>query len=265
MSSSSVARAICTTSGLAGDAPVLVLWGDSHVRSWVPVFAQIAQERQLRLVRFSFPGCAPLLQVRRTDVLEEGCEPELAADVIASIENLKPAQVVLISNWNIYINGLVVGGVLQQATHFLTDQADGEADQLTSRAAFQRQFPATVNRLLATGASVLAMKAPPILHEPIWSGYVRHRETFEPSQQEYLQSAQLSLRTIDEATADPKVRSFDVAQYLCDGKCNAVYQGTLMYGDDNHLTTTGALLFKPQLEQMVVPALPRTATLQGSR
>ena len=76
-----------------------VLWGDSHVRSWAPVFAQIAQERHLRLVKFSLPGCAPLLQVRRTDVLEEGCAPELAADVMASIERLKPSQVVLISNW----------------------------------------------------------------------------------------------------------------------------------------------------------------------
>lgn len=256
------AKAICSSTNLQeaapqNNTPLLVLWGDSHVKSWLPVFSQIAQERGMHLIVFDYPGCAPLLNVRRTDPVKGECRPELADDVMQSIENLKPAQVVLISNWNLYINGWTSAGVLQVATHFLTDDERGDADRASSHRAFSRQFPNTIARLSASGARILVLKAPPILHESINSGYVRHPSAYEPSFQEYRDTTTLSSALIDTATQNPRIKSFDTAAFLCEKKCAAIYQNTVMYGDDNHLTTTACLMFKPQLEKLITnPAAP---------
>ena len=243
------ARQICRAASTEVGAPFLLLWGDSQVRSWVPVFARIAQQQGLRLLVFSHPGCVPLLNVRRTDVLAGECNPLRSEQVLQSIANLDVRHVVLISNWSIHLNGLRERGVLQPATHFMTDQPEGSADHASSAAAFARQFPATVERLAATGASVLVLKAPPILRESVWAGYVRHPDSYEPLVQEHREASQRSSRQIDAVVQQGRARAFDVAQYLCDKKCSAVYQGTLMYGDDNHLTTTGCMLFETQLRR----------------
>jgi peptidoglycan/LPS O-acetylase OafA/YrhL len=259
-----LAAAMCHAEGLEREGPLLVLWGDSHVRSWRPVFVQIARERNLRLVIFDHPACPPLLHVRVADA-QPYCKPELMQDIAQSVAALHADQVVLISQWDLFMRGFSIKGPLSTLTHYLTDSLmddptdrhananEEQASTETSKAAFQRQLPATVAQLRAAGADVLILKAPPILNETVFSGYVRHTDTFEPSLAQHRKNTEFTSALIDSVVDHLHVKSFDVAARWCNKeKCVAIENGLLVYGDDNHLTATASLSSKKDLQALVI-------------
>jgi len=238
-----------TDTDLEREGPLLVLWGDSHVRGWRPVFAEIARERGLRLVIFDHPGCAPLVNVWRKDFY---CSPAIVEDILQSIAALGANQVVLISQWDVYSHGVTTTSTERSERYFLTEVENGDSDTNASLEIFSRQFPATVQRLRATGAQVLILKAPPMLNEASISGFVRHPATFEPSLAQHRERSAFSSRLIDELAQQLGVKALDLAPGLCDEKCRASRDEVLYYSDENHLTAMACLTFKPQLQALLI-------------
>jgi len=250
-----LAAKTCRAIDLEREGPLLVLWGDSQLRTWGPVFAEIAHERGLRLVTFSHPGCPPLLNVRRGGF---DCDRELMQDIAQSIAALHADQVVLISQWDLFAHGVTTTTTARSETFYLTDVEDGDADASTSLTAFSRQFPATVQRLRADGAQVLIVKAPPMLNQSSAAGFVRHPDAMEPTLAQHQKISAFTTQLIDEQARQRGVQAFDLAPQLCDAtKCRASKDGVLLYSDDNHLTIMACLEFKPQLQALVIdPAHP---------
>ena len=244
-----VGRAKASCGSFNGEAPgkLLVVWGDSHADAWAPVVLKLARDTQRPVVIFNHPGCAPLLQVRRTDGIGNAAlcaRFGLAEDIVASMRNLKPGNVLLIGRWSLYSHGNVKGGRLQSNTHFLTTSMEGAATVETSRQALNTQIPLTVATLSKLTPSVLVFKAVPTLHENIRSGYVRHRDQFEPSLEEHLRLERSNAEILDKLVLMPGVQVLDPAALLCDKSCKAMSNGSLLYVDDNHVSAQGALLFE---------------------
>jgi peptidoglycan/LPS O-acetylase OafA/YrhL len=245
----------CHAEGLEREGPLLVLWGDSHVRSWRPVFVEIARERGLRIVTFDHPACIPLLHVRVSDP-QTYCTPELAQDIVQSIAALHADQVILISQWDLFMRGFSIKGPLSPMTHYLADSlTEGGVDRAnteTSREAFKRQFPETVAALRATGADVLIIKAPPVLNEDVVSGFVRHTDTYEPTAEQHRKQTAFTSSLIDTVLDQSHVKALDPGLRWCKEKCVGIEDGLLLYGDDNHLTATASLQFKSELQGLVI-------------
>jgi len=193
------------------------------------------------------------------------CKPELMQDIVRSIAALHADQVVLISQWDLFMRGFSIKGPLSVLTHFLMDSpidspVDGSmkgdeehASTETSQVALQRELPVTVTQLRAAGADVLILKAPPILNETVFSGYVRHTDTFEPSLAQHRKNTEFTSTLIDSVVDHSHVKSFDVAARWCNKeKCVAIENGLLVYGDDNHLTATASLSSKKDLQTLVI-------------
>lgn len=66
------ADVFCKADNGTASGVLLVVSGDSHAGAWLPVFAKIAYEHNLRLMLFSHPGCPPLLAKRRSDGAQSG-------------------------------------------------------------------------------------------------------------------------------------------------------------------------------------------------
>ena len=241
------AKASCGSFNAEAPGKLLVVWGDSHADAWAPVVFKLARDTQRPVVIFNHPGCAPVLQVRRTDGIGNAalCSKfGLAEDIVASLRNLKPGNVLLIGRWSLYSHGNIKGGRLQNNTHFLTASAQGGATVETSRGALSTQIPLTVAALSKLTPSVIVFKAVPTLHENIRSGYIRHRGQFEPSLEEHQHLERSNAEILDKLVLTPGIRVLDPAALLCDNSCKAMSNGTLLYVDDNHVSAQGALLFE---------------------
>lgn len=241
------AKNVCGSFNMDAPGPLLVVWGDSHSDAWAPVVFKIAADRLRPVIILNHPGCAPLLQVRRTDGIGNAAmcsEFGLAEDIVASLRNLRPGNVLLIARWSLYSHGNIKGGRLQSNTHFLTSSAEGRATVETSRQALGAQIPLTVRALSELTPSVMVFKSVPTLHENIRYGYIRHRDRFEPSLEEHRRLEAVNDNVLDQVALMPGVRVLDPARLFCNIGCKAVSDGTLLYVDDNHLSAQGAMRFE---------------------
>jgi peptidoglycan/LPS O-acetylase OafA/YrhL len=242
------ADALCKAYNSTASGPLMVVWGDSHAGAWLPVFAKIAYERNLRLMVISHLGCPPLLDTRRSDGAESAqyCSRlGLAEPVLASIQQLKPAVVFLVARWSLYSNGWISDGELQKATHYVTTDARNDATQATSRAALASQLPLTVKALLGSAPRVVIFQNPPVLKayllprayaDPAW---VEPDTAVSQAQEAFNRAVVAQLATL------PGVKIFDPLPALCAGPtCKAVLNGVPVYEDDNHVSAQGADLFE---------------------
>jgi peptidoglycan/LPS O-acetylase OafA/YrhL len=85
----------------------IILWGDSSTVAWLPVFHEVAKERNFSLINVSHPSCPPLLHTRKSEFgfseSKDYCADGLMQrNVLSFIARQKPDFVVLIVAWNSY-------------------------------------------------------------------------------------------------------------------------------------------------------------------
>ena len=248
------AKDVCGSFNMDARGPLMVVWGDSHAAAWAPVIFKLAKDSNRPVVIFNHPGCAPLLQVRRSDGIGNAAmcsQFGLAEDIIRSLRNLRPGNVALIARWSFYSHGNIKGGRLQANTHFLTTLATGGATVETSRQALSTQIPLTVRALSELTPSVIVFRDVPTLHDNIRYGYIRHRDQFEMSLDEYQRLEAINGTILDEVALMPRIHVLDSAALLCDRICRAVSDGVFLYVDDNHLSAQGALLFETAIGNII--------------
>jgi len=262
-------KRFCTQYG-SSDAPnTIVIWGDSHsgeglsAGAWSPVFYELAREQgNTRVIRFSHPGCPPLIGVRRSDGSGNAyncSDITQGQSIVEAIKKLNPSYIVLISHWSLYINGMrSPDGVLAQDTHLITTSLNGDATMQTGEAALQETFLPTI-QALSQISNVLILKNFPVLLKPVKTALaVRlswyHDNSFvkvEPTVARHLKLSELPYRLIDEAAKLPNVKVFDPTPLLCTDFCAYIKNKVVMYSDDNHPTEEGALQFKDNVQELM--------------
>lgn len=248
----------CTTYNTKATGELVFIWGDSHAEAWAPLFYQLAREHDLRVVMVSHRGCPPLVGVRRSDGVDTGedCTTAARADsVVRYVAHLKPSVVVLVGFWSLYAHGWSIKGVLQSSTHFLTTSETGDATPETSQAALVSQIPATIDGLLGTGTKVAVFKSPPHLKRNLSKRNFLRRADIEVSRAEHDDFERFTARVIERQREEKGVVVFDPAPFLCTDTCQSVVRDIPMYSDDNHVTEQAALMFKDDVERLLMPLI----------
>lgn len=248
---------LCSAYNTHSTGPLMVVWGDSHAKAWLPVFFKIAHDRNLRVMLISHLGCPPLLRTRRTDGAESAAlcsEFGLGERIVDSIHDLNPSIVFLVARWSLYGNGWVRYEELQKATHFLTTDAHADATRETSRAAMLSQFPATVDALLKIASKVVIFQNPPLLRGALLPRSFDHPAKVEQPAADDRESEAFNRAVVSSMAKPGRVAVFNPVPRLCESRCAAVLNGVPVYYDDNHVSAQGSILFENDIiETMAVP------------
>lgn len=243
----------CLMYGPKDAEETIVVWGDSHAEAWSSAFFDIAKRFGKRVILFRQLGCAPILDVVRTDggAHSQNCATaERAAAAVSTVQKLKPKHVFLVARWSLYPNGWYVGGKLQPATHFLSLSPSVPATRDTSRRAIESKLPETLYAL-AEAAPVTVIKTIPVLRASAESVFLKR--TTPTSREEHRKNESFAVRIIEDAIRDaPRslnpITTMDPASLVCDEKqCAISINNIVMYRDDNHITPQGSLLFENEI------------------
>ena len=234
----------------------IILWGDSHAESWVPVLEEIAIKNNYGLIVIWSSGCPPIEGIRRTD---GGAKLSICNNLDANriilndIIKLKPNLVILTARWSLYSNGWFIKGDLQQDHHFLTSEPIGDADEKTSKLALSLKIPSTINTLAENNIKVIVFKNPPVLKDTI-TNYRKSLNELEPT---IVEHENLSKFTDLIFKSMKNLTVFDPAEKLCESSCKSFADGEYLYWDDNHLSYFGARYFQQEIETIIKNAIPQ--------
>jgi peptidoglycan/LPS O-acetylase OafA/YrhL len=229
----------------ARDRPIeLLVWGDSHAKSVMPVMDFLCKEHSIRGAEVASSATPPLVgYVSHAPFgLRDGSIPFNDA-IVEFIHKKHVRNVFLVANWDAYMD------------------YDYGTDRL------RRGLIATINALQGSGTRIWILKqiptqrwdVPRALAHAVFIGrdpdevglpLAEHRE------------ASRRMDPIFSEVASPDVVILDPAGLFVNraGLCRAAEGGKALYRDSNHLTVLGAMLLRPLFE----PIIERIGTSQSS-
>ena len=224
-------------SGDAGAATTVALVGDSHTAMWQPALEPIARDRHWRLETMSKVLCplmdlpinSPYLGRKFTE-----CE-QWRRDIMARLEKERP--------------GLIV---LDMSRRYGADFGFTSYDQ-----AWLESLTRLVQQLRGTGASVLVLSQVPDPHSTVptcVSAHMDDASACAPSRSEGLNDAGIAAEAA--ATMAGGGQYAELSELFCTAdRCPVIVGNTLVYRDDNHVTTEYAQVLAPLLAEHVDGAL----------
>lgn len=231
-----VAQPDCV-SGDAGSPTTVALVGDSHAAMWQPALEPIAQERHWRLVTMSKVLCpfldlpinSPYLGRNFTE-----CE-QWRGDVMARLFKERPQLI-----------------VLDMSRRYGADFGFTSYDR-----AWLDTLTLVVKTLRSSGARVLVLSQVPDPHATVptcVSGNMGDAVACAPTRAEGLNDGGIAAESA--ATAAGGGQYADLSELFCTAdRCPVIVGNTLVYRDDNHITTEYARVLAPVLAEMVERAL----------
>ena len=231
-----VAQPDCV-SGDAAAPTTVALVGDSHAAMWQPALEPYAQERHWRLETMSkvlcpfldLPTNSPYLGRKFTE-----CE-QWRGSVMARLFKEKP-QVI----------------VLDMSRRYGADFGFTSYDQ-----AWLDRLTLVVKTLRRTGAKVLVASQVPDPHGTVPTCVSAHMDNAiacAPSRADGLNDAGMAAESA--ATAAGGGQYMNLSELFCTaGRCPVIVGNTLVFRDDNHITTEYARVLAPLLTEMIERAL----------
>lgn len=231
-----VAQAECV-SGDAGAPTTVALVGDSHAAMWQPALEPVARDRHWRLVTMSKVLCplmdlpinSPYLGRKFTE-----CE-QWRGDVVARLERERPQMI-----------------VLDMSRRYGADFGFTSYDQ-----AWLDGLTRLVSRLRATGAKVLVLGQVPDPHSTVptcVSAHMDDASACAPARAEGLNDGGIAAEAA--ATAAGGGQYAELSELFCAiDQCPVIVGNTLVFRDDNHVTTEYAQVLAPLLTEKVEQAL----------
>lgn len=210
------------------DGVPAVIFGDSHAQQWLPAIEKLATENNWRLSWYTKAACpVAALQPRdgRTDPFTKSDCLGWRDDSLKAIAAIKPKYIVLGS-----------------LSTYVPDYQE-----------FKVAWDQTLNQLRGTGAKLIYLRDTPYPQRNIpecvsgaldnWAKCdfdLNNVRRTEPIVTDQLRGENLDIPVLD------------VNPYLCEGTtCPAVRNGTLLYRDDSHLSTTAVNALIPAIEQEI--------------
>jgi SGNH domain (fused to AT3 domains) len=233
-----VAQPECAA-GDVGSTTTVALVGDSHAAMWQPALEPVARERHWRLETMSKVLCpfldlpinSPYLGRKFTE-----CE-QWRGSVMARLFRAKP-QVI----------------VLDMSRRYGADFGFTSYDQ-----AWVDSLELVVQTLRRTGAKVLVLSQVPDPHATVPTCVSAHMDNAvecAPARVEGLNDGGIAAEAA--ATAAGGGQYVDLSELFCTkDRCPVIVGNTLVYRDDNHITTEYAGVLAPRLTDMIerAPAL----------
>ena len=224
-------------SGDVGAPTTVALVGDSHAAMWQPALEPLARERHWRLETMSKVLCPVMdLPINSPYLGREFTECEQwRRDVMARLEKERPRLV-----------------VLDMSRRYGADFGFTSYDQ-----AWQDGLTRLVQRLRGTGASVLVLGPVADPHSTVptcVSAHMDNAAACAPARSEGLNDAGIAAESA--ATARGGGQYAELSELFCTAdRCPVIVGNTLVYRDDNHVTTEYARVLAPLLAELVGRAL----------
>jgi peptidoglycan/LPS O-acetylase OafA/YrhL len=227
-------------SGDPGASTTVALVGDSHAAMWQPAMESIAQQRHWRLITMSKVTCPLMdLPINSPYLGREFTECEQwRADMMARLEAERPRVV-----------------VLDMSRRYGADFGFTSYDQ-----AWLNGLTVLVHRLHDTGAGVLVLGPVPDPHSTVptcVSAHMDDASACSSARPEGLNEAGIAAEAV--ATKAGGGQYAELSDLFCTtDRCPVIVGDTLVFRDDNHVTTEYTQVLGPVLGDMVEGALSRS-------
>ena len=244
-------RPFCSSYPAAQSRRKIVLWGDSSIGAWSPVFKDIAAREHDALITLSHLSCPPIVDARKTHFEFEGsrqycADGSLQRQMIDYIRALKPDLIVVIGSWNSYSG--------YSNREFIKGNVEGAANAATTQQMISVKLPETLD-LLSKISKTIVFKSWPILpvnpSNRIVSFLPNDTNEIHLDHNEFIKDSK-EVNNIFTMISNNQVMFFNPAEKICkEGICSSTLQGVKLYADRYHITPQGAMMFKSELEAMI--------------
>lgn len=242
--------------------PKWLLWGDSHAKSLLPAFDELARKNGQRLIFVAAPSCPPLVGVRvrddNNDFLKHcATVQKRALDIIQSNELIE--TIFIAARWPAYLHdhdlvssGLRVEEIIQ------TDSADLKRDLNKNSVLIKLGLTELKKKTESRGRSLVIIGTVP---ELFWDlpAAIAAQALFNEPISETLTLSQVNTRQdmvnsiLSEMASFPKTYLISFKESFCKPHCLALSEEAAYYRDSHHLTRDGAMdLAMPVIESFLV-------------
>ncbi len=226
----------------------VAVFGDSHAEVLYPGLAESMPDRSVLMIGQS--GCAPLLDIQ---AINAKYDPKCTASTRASIAYLaglpEVRTVLLVSRGPVYTKGLGFGRVESEVRWTLRSVAPEASTSASQEELFKTGLSRTIRALEDAGKRVILVRDVPELgftpSDCVTGRPLGLREKRSPCSVPLTAFAKRNADywTLLEqlATAHPGVQQFDASGAFCDTReCRGMWDGALLYSDNNHLSLAGS-------------------------
>lgn len=245
--------------GQTGVAPNFMLWGDSHARAIAPGVSLSAESFEQAGVIASINGCPPLLGLGSQKVEECFLFNDKVLEYIKSHPDVK--VIILSARWATYIEGGLYEVNANNLPLLSGAPINDKSLYSNNTAIMNRALQRTVEKLRDLDRKVVLMNQVPDVGHNVESisfiAEIRNRnvnELIAPSLESYINHNKPVKRLFDKL--QNSIEIVEPYKLLCDDKKCDVQRGTsLLYKDDNHLSSYGAkkisAIFAPVFQPLV--------------
>jgi len=226
--------------------PTIMVWGDSHSKSVLPVFRDLCQDYRIDLFYACKGGIPPILGVARKPHKEDMAEYNDA--VFEALQKEEIETIILIARWNYYPG---------ESTNFFMPNITYRTDDGTPPGVvFEKQLRETVQELREAGLQVILMKQVPFQKRSVPENLVNatrfgwEMNRIGVSVAEHLKQQNFVNEVIDSLAGDG-VTILDPLPLLRDGDRTLIERdGKPLYRDADHLSISGSRLLRPLFEPL---------------
>ncbi|WP_210641953.1 acyltransferase family protein [Pseudomonas sp. Tri1] len=230
----------CLVGANQGEPATQLFWGDSHAAALLPAIENNAARQGRPVWLYSMSACPPIL----SDEPRQRCK-DFNQRTMEQIRRLQIKDVVLASNWSLYVYGREDGD-----RKVLLNPRDNAAEAEARMAA---ALKARVAAIRATGAQVWLFKEVPLQRKGTISrltSLARVGRSAEglgrPLQEHLARQGFLSALFASMSAADPGVHVIDPTPLMCAGQvCSIEVNGHSLYRDEDHLSDIGSARLSP--------------------
>lgn len=236
----------------------IFLWGDSHADAIRDVVKHLAQKQQRQLITATISSCPPLLRGAVSSRTPEQCLAGNKA-ILQQIKATHRPSVLLAARWSTYLIGRNEKHSKNNDMIWSPDPNNNKNSMNESRhiALFKKTVIDTICLLRDSGAKVFVLEPIPEIGFGV-PGALARKEMYGTNQElrvskiSYQKRNQQILSILAEAKSQCGVTLLSPQSLLCDKDyCQLEQKKHPLYFDDDHLSTRGASLLEPLLEQIV--------------
>ncbi len=237
----------CIMGNAEKEALSLLVWGDSHADSIMPVIEKLSRDYGIKSAIIAHGRCLPVFNVYHKS--KKGLCSEVQRFVKGYIEENKPEHILLVGRWTESVFG---PKDQRPGEHFfIKDQELNPQTPLEAQEVFLRNFKSTLDFFLETAQGVWVLQqAPEQKYAPLDALRIRMtgadmRVLEVASSSEHQNYNQFVLDSFENVRGN-KIHILKPEDILCDTSiCHMIANDKFLYRDKNHLNPYGAMHIEP--------------------
>lgn len=238
----------------------LLVWGDSHCASIIPVIRKLCELNQVRAFAATQDSTIPLLDTYKADQPTSFFRDYNEAMLDFALKN-EVVHILLAGKWSGCINpGAQDRNVRSRSLLRSVSLDEGEDhSEEHSHQVFKAAFRETIERLQSSGCRVWVLEevpkqegiVPNLLMDAILGG--KDPAEVGVALDDHLDRTREVRQIFSETGPSQSVTFLNPLPILTGGGdiCNAAHEGRALYSDDNHLSVSGAMRLRPLFETMI--------------